>query len=284
MSKMNKMMQYIKFSIYTSKDLEEQIIGIFLRHDLENPIIELKGDNIICSVYLPRDFDTEILKRSCSDETCGQGFKIQENIIDDFWTNRLHGDFSPLDIGPFTIVPSHIFKENNNNKKSHDIIINPAQAFGTGQHETTELVILILDKLDLRSKKVLDVGCGSGILSIASIIKGASSVTGIDIDPLAVENAKENQLLNSINSKLLFSNDNISLFADSEWDIVLANIISGKLIEMKKDFRKLAQNSKLFVFSGITLENESDFLNEFSFLKFKKRHQKGEWVAFICTP
>jgi len=275
-------MKYNKLSIISAPEFEDNIIAVFLSQGLENPVVEYEDKRIKCSVFLPEDYSIESLKGLFTSDICGNDFSVNSEIIEDFWSNRLHGDFKRLTIGDFLITPLHEFKQEKRKRYENEIIILPAQAFGTGQHETTELVLSIINRFNMKYAKVLDIGCGSGILSFAAYLKGAKSVIGIDIDPIAVYNARENMSFNDINEGITFSDSPITNFINKPWDYVFANIISGKLIGLKQDFKLLSNTTNTFVFSGITIENEEEFLKEFSFLEFKERIQKGEWVAFIC--
>lgn len=158
----------------------------------------------------------------------------------------------------------------------HKIVIEPGMAFGTGTHETTILCAGSLDRVANTQTvhRLLDVGCGSGILSIAAKKMGVEHVTGIDIDPVAVDVARENARINDVDASF-----------ETEWptetyDVVIANILAHILLDLRDDiFERLADDGLLIV-SGVTDEQEEDFIDKFlpPTHEIKRREINGEWV------
>jgi ribosomal protein L11 methyltransferase len=132
---------------------------------------------------------------------------------------------------------------------SYEIIINPRMAFGTGNHETTHLMIKSMLELDLEGLNILDMGCGSGILSILSSMKGAETITAIDIDEWSYNNTLENAALNNVDNILVRLGD-ASLLTDQQFDVVLANIQRNILLEDLPTYKKVLKSGGVLIMSG----------------------------------
>ncbi len=159
------------------------------------------------------------------------------------------------------------------------ISLDPGMAFGTGTHETTKLCAEILaDFLQKESiQSLLDVGTGTGILSILASYFGVEQIEATEIDADARQVARDNAAKNSVS--LIVHEKQID-FIDEKFDLVCANIIDGVLLQIQKD---LLRCSKAFILvSGILLEREKEFCSEFcQELKILDRQQKGEWLALL---
>lgn len=162
-----------------------------------------------------------------ADEPCPEiGYEL---LADRDWEREWMDDFTPLKMGErLWVVPSwHAAPEPD----AVNLLLDPGLAFGTGTHPTTALCLGWLDGLDLGSSKVLDFGCGSGILAIAALKLGADHATGTDIDPQALQASRENAQRNAI------ADERLSLcyperLAAERYDVVVANILSGPLVEL----------------------------------------------------
>jgi ribosomal protein L11 methyltransferase len=163
------------------------------------------------------------------------------------------------------------------------IFIDPGMAFGTGTHETTQICSELIFK-ELQNKKVeslIDVGTGTGILAFVAYKMGVPNVMGTDNDPEAIRVAKENADINKVEMRLTEKDLNM---IPEKFDIIVANIIDGVLLKLK-DLLLLKRNSGgSFILSGIIIENDSEFIEEFlkdTDLKVVERIQKGEWVGYL---
>lgn len=138
-----------------------------------------------------------------------------------------------------------------------EIIIDPKMSFGTGHHATTSMMLQHLLKNNVHQKSVMDVGCGTGILSIAAHKLGASSVFGFDIEDWTVENAFENKLLNGIENNLHFLECTIQTMPqqNQKYDFVLANINRNVLLEEIKLYANYLKNDAKLIISGFYTED-----------------------------
>lgn len=133
------------------------------------------------------------------------------------------------------------------------IEIDPGRAFGTGTHPTTSLCIKLMEENIKEGDTVIDVGTGSGILMVASEKLGAGKIVGTDIDPVAIEVAEENLLLNKVDMEKAkaYAGDLVTVVQDEKFDVVVANILADVLLILLKDISRVVKKDGLIIFSGI---------------------------------
>jgi ribosomal protein L11 methyltransferase len=164
------------------------------------------------------------------------------------------------------------------------IEINPSMAFGTGHHETTRLCIQALEEIleNNNVKNVLDVGCGSGILAISAIKLGVDKAVGLDIDPVAVREAKNNLVRNTVSEKVKLLCGYIDSVRE-KFDLVLANITVEAILLMKKGLKSRLEHSGLLLASGIPTPRRDELVSGLEKEGFilKRELKEGEWVAVV---
>lgn len=164
--------------------------------------------------------------------------------------------FEPIDIDGKVCIFDARHPEGNSSSAPIQIGIEARLAFGTGNHETTRMIISTLTGDNLFKKRVLDCGCGTGILGIAACKLGAEEAVGYDIDEWSVENAKHNAALNGVdNIHVLFGNASVISHISGVFDIVLANINRNILLEDMKAFRSVMNAGASLVLSGFYEED-----------------------------
>ena len=167
------------------------------------------------------------------------------------WNSEWEKNFNPIQVKN-TINVRAPFHENLNLK--YDIIIEPKMSFGTGHHETTHLMLEHLLDLDLQHKKVLDMGCGTGILAIFSEMKGAQPIDAIDIDNWCYENSIENINKNNCEHISVYQGD-ASLLAKKKYDLIIANINRNILLNDMSTYCKSLKKGGCVLFSGFYQED-----------------------------
>ena len=206
-----------------------------------------------------------------------------EGLCEDDWAESWKQYYKPVPLGRVTIVPAWEKYEARDN----EIVIkmDPGMAFGTGTHETTRLVIRLMQDIIKGGERVLDVGTGSGILSICASKLGALSCNAYDIDPIAVKVAKENALADGCEnitvgvSDLLHGVD----LSMGKYDFCVANIVTDIIIRMLPDIRKYLKSGSLLILSGIIGERAEEVrravLGE-GFL-VEKEISENDWVGML---
>lgn len=163
-------------------------------------------------------------------------------------------------------------------KNKINIIIDPALAFGSGHHESTYSCIEFLQKYTKKDNLCLDVGCGSGILSIIMNKLGAS-VEACDTDELAVISSKNNAKLNNMNFKDIWVGSVDK--SKEKYDIIVANIIADVLMILEKDLKARMKDEGLLILSGILVKYEERIKEKFKDLKLLDCKIKGEWISLV---
>ena len=159
--------------------------------------------------------------------------------------------------------------------------LDPGLAFGTGTHPTTALCLEWLDGLDLSGKRMLDYGCGSGVLAIAAIKLGCDRVVAMDIDPQAVRATMNNAVNNEVRDSMLVSNHARGVVG--EFDVVVANILAGPLVELAESIAAHVKDGCLLALSGILSEQVGEVLEAYQpWIRFEEpdfREQDGQTWA-----
>ena len=192
------------------------------------------------------------------------------------WNEEWEKNFKPVQINSNCLIRSEFHKNNGNFKD--EIIITPKMSFGTGHHETTFLMINELYNLDLNDKSILDMGSGTGVLSIVASKKGAKQVVGIDIDEWAFQNSIDNAKLNNTEN-ISFLHGDINLIENQNFDIILANINRNIIEKDIEEYYNLLSDKGDLLISGFLVE-DVDFIinlsinNRFNVINKKN---KGQW-------
>ena len=240
--------------------------------------INNQGDEIISSV----EKSLLQLKQMDCDNTFGT-LELSVTIVNDSeWIDNWKKFYHPMEIGNKLIVTPAW-----ENIETDKILlkIDPGMAFGTGSHETTALCLELIQQIQLKGKKLMDVGCGSGILSQAAVLLGADFAYGCDIDQAAVRAAKANAKLNGLEDKTAYYKGDLLEFAREKYDIVVANIVADIIKTLAGDIHKVMEQGGLFIASGIICEREQEVVdcirnNGFDILEIKER--RG-WAAVLAV-
>lgn len=188
--------------------------------------------------------------------------------------------FQPVIIDDILCIHSSFHKVED--KFKYRILIDPKMSFGTGHHQTTELMMRELLKMDLQGKSLLDMGCGTALLAILASMKGASPITAIDIDEWAYHNAMENVQLNGIEDINLFQGG-AELLGDKTYDVILANINRNILLQDIPSYKKVLNRGGFLIMSGFYKDDIPAIrtASEAQGLTYKSFSEIGQWVAVI---
>jgi ribosomal protein L11 methyltransferase (prmA) len=167
------------------------------------------------------------------------------------WNEEWEKNFSPIVVEDLCTVRANFHPVPNTR---YDIVITPKMSFGTGHHETTYMMLQQLLPLSLEGAKVLDMGCGTGILAIMAALRGARDITAIDIDPWCVENATENVQQNNC-SFITIKEGDVSLIAGEQYNLILANINRNILLSDIPAYAQTLLPQGLLLVSGFYVED-----------------------------
>ncbi len=208
---------------------------------------------------------------------------MSQQVNEEDWANNWKKYFKPLPVGEkLLICPSWETAENPDNRAI--LSIDPGMAFGTGGHDTTRLVLETLEKHVTPGVDFLDIGCGSGILSIAACLLGAGRALGIDIDALAVKTAIENGELNNLTApKYEIRLGDLAKDVDGKFPVIAANIVADAIIMLSPAVPALLADDGVYIVSGIIDTREQDVLSALDSCGFTvvERHEHGGWLCLV---
>ncbi len=211
---------------------------------------------------------------------------ISHKIIEESdWENEWKKHFHSFRVSEtFVIVPSWEMDEYKYQDKDRLIKLDPGMAFGTGDHPTTSMCLRFIEKTVKPGQSVIDVGTGSGILSIAAHLMGASSVKATDIDELSIKVARENFVINDCEEEILLEPADLLKDEEGMYDIVIANILAHIIEEMIEDaYDKLNRNG-YFIASGIISEKSEEITSKMKAAGFSVSEvlEDNGWVSILA--
>ncbi len=252
---------------------------------IDDAVLDIKNHQPKATVYLELNEENEKLAEEIRKAVKGLALSCEMSVNDDTeWKDKWKQYFKPTKVSD-TIVVKPTWEEYEPQNDEKVLEIDPGMAFGTGTHETTSLCMKLMEKYMKKGDKVLDVGCGSGILSIAGALLGASDCLGVEIDPVAVEIAKENIVLNKVDKVARAQYGDLTKGIDYKANIVVANLMADLVMLLSKDVAKHILPGGYYISSGILVEKipvVSKAIEESGF-KIVEVKIDGMWSAIVAT-
>jgi ribosomal protein L11 methyltransferase len=307
-------MKWHEVSISTKEENEEHFSiflntiakGVSIEHSVD--ILKAKTDNFDEQFRLnPKDYpDSDIRILVYFDETYNidkqldkikafieetplvhkEEIEIESSMIDEMdWENEWKKYFHNFKVGRnFFIVPSWEYADVDIADSDKVIKIDPGMAFGTGDHATTSLCLTFLEDVIKPEDKVIDVGTGSGILSIGAYLLGAGNIKATDIDELSLQVSKENFALNDCEENITVMPADLLKDETDNYDVIVANILAHIIDDMIDDAYKLLNNDGRFIASGIIVEKQGEIIEHMKQAGFSITDVLEEegWVAILA--
>ena len=252
---------------FSSKNDVWSIIGYIVDNRFANTKLNIIFNNLKEFMENENEFMYEIFTAKCNDEDWQDEWKKYfhtVNITDNIVIKPSWDEYEPSD--------NEIVVE-----------IDPGLAFGTGTHETTSLCVEFLEKYAQNKKKLLDIGCGSGILMLIGKKLGVEKAVGIDIDEKVNDVVLENFSKNGINENFQVIIGNLVDDVNEKYDLVVSNILVDVLEKLLEDIEKILEKDATVIFSGILNEKEEGFLKKSKNYNLKQidRKEKNNWVSLV---
>ncbi|MGN1130033.1 MAG: 50S ribosomal protein L11 methyltransferase [Ruminococcus sp.] len=246
-----------------SKDRNKAYVHIYLEPDV-NPAEAL--------AFLSERYTSENIRHNIETDT----------TLEEDWRNNWKKYFNPMPVGEKILIrPS--WRDDYDPQGRVVLNIDPGLAFGTGNHETTRLCLETIERYLKEGDTVLDVGCGSGILAIASLLLGAGSAVGVDIDQTAVKTAVENAQINNVADRFTAINGDLTEKVTGKYNLIVANIVADAIMFLSKGVKEFMNPDTVYIMSGIIDTRADEVVNAISsdFEIIEKYEDKG-WVCLVA--
>ena len=239
------------------------------------------------SIFVPAERSAAEYRAFLTERFSSLGIDVSyelSGVCEDDWAENWKKYYKPVPLGRITIVPAW---DDEYMPTPDEVIVrmDPGMAFGTGTHETTRLVLRLMQDEHLESTRVLDVGTGSGILSIAASKLGAREINAYDIDPVAVRVAKENALREGCTNVTVGVSDLLAGvdLSGGKYDFCVANIVADIIVRMLPDISKYLNDGAPLILSGIIAPREAEVTDcalTYGYTA-EKRIYENDWVALM---
>ena len=264
-------------------DLENVVWNIAHVDLIEQELLERDRTHSLIHVYIKQEKDALECVEFIKARLDAEGIEYETSIVgvnEEDWANNWKQYYHTQRIGK-RIVVTPSWEEYTPSGDDVQMRLDPGMAFGTGTHDTTRLCLELLEEVVTPETRILDVGTGSGILSVGGVLLGAPSALGVDIDPVAVKVANENAEINEVSDKTEFVCGDLTDKVHGKFEIVTANIVADVIIRLLSTVKNYLLKGGVLIISGIIdtradeVENachEAGFVTE-------KRLEHGGWVA-----
>ena len=279
----------VPYGIYVEdySSLEAEVDEIAHIDLIEESLLKKSRNEAVIHIYInpdenPSEALSFITERFQAEDIADYSVECGDCLTED-WQNNWKKYFHAMPIGKKLLIRP--LWENDFDSQGRKILnIEPGLAFGTGSHPTTKLCLETLEDYINEDSLVLDIGCGSGILSIASLLLGAKSALGVDIDSLAVKTAVGNAKENGFGEdKAQFIQGNLSDKVSGKFNIIVANIVADIIMRFNCEVGSFLEDGGIYITGGIIENRESDVLRSFDENGFEviERREEGGWLVFV---
>ena len=278
----------VPYGIYIEdySNLEAEVDEIAHIDLIEQSLLEKNRSKGIIHIYInpdenPAEAVSFITERLGAVGITDYEINIEDCLTED-WQNNWKQYFHAMPIGKKLLIRP-IWESEFDSQGRCVLNIEPGLAFGTGSHPTTKLCLETLEDYVDENSTMLDIGCGSGILSIAGVLLGAKSALGVDIDSLAVKTAINNAKENGFDeSRIKFIQGNLSDKVCGKFNIIVANIVADVIIRFNSEVGSFLEDGGIYITGGIIENREEDVMLSFDENGFEviERRENNGWLVF----
>ena len=278
----------VPYGIYIEdySDIEAEVMEIAHIDLIEESLLKADRTKGIIHVYInPHENPLEavaFIEERLKSEQIQYEIKISDCATED-WINNWKQYFHPMKIGKKLLIRP-VWEEEYETDGRKVLNLEPGLAFGTGSHPTTKLCLETLEKYIDNQSTVLDIGCGSGILSIACLLLGAKNAFGVDIDSLAVKTAIQNAKENGFDENVFKAvQGNLTDKVSGKYSVIVANIVADTIIEFNKVIGRFLEKDGVYITGGIIESREEEMLCSFAENGFEviERFEEKGWLVFV---
>lgn len=276
----------VPYGIYTEdySNLEQDALDIAHIDMIDEDLIKKDRTVSIIHIYISDEENPFEAVAYLKEQYSAVGINSEidtDSISEKEWADNWKKFFKTTEIGEKLVIrPS--WEEYDNKDNRVVLSIDPGAAFGTGTHATTKMCLQLLESYIKTNTTMLDIGSGSGILSIAGVLLGAEKADGVDIDPVAVKVATENAELNNVENKTNYILGDLCDKISEKYDVVCANIVADVIISLLENVEQFMKDDSVFICSGIIDIRENDVKSAFEKFGFEiiEDVECENWRAF----
>lgn len=277
----------VPYGIYIEdyRSLEQEVEEIAHIDLIDEDLLKKDRNKAYVHIYLEPDVQPSEAVAFLSERYNAEGIEHSIELLDcaeEDWRNNWKKYFNPIPVGEKLLIrPS--WRDDYDAESRKVLSIDPGLAFGTGGHETTRLCLEMCEKYLKDGDSVLDVGCGSGILGIATLLLGAKDAVGVDIDEVAVRTAKENAEINGVGDRFTAICGSFTDKVEGKYDIVLANIVADAIMFLSEGIKDFMKSDAVYVMSGIIDTRAEEVKMSVSrHFDIIEEHLENGWACFAA--
>lgn len=277
----------VPYGIYIEDyaNLEQEVEEIAHIDLIDEDLLKKDRNKAFVHIYLEPDVSPSEAVAFLSERYNAENIEHSIELLDcaeEDWRNNWKQYFHPIPVGKKLLIrPS--WRDDYDSDGRQVLNIDPGLAFGTGSHETTRLCLEMCEKYLKKGDSVLDVGCGSGILGIATLLLGAERAVGVDIDETAVRTAKENAEINAVSDKFTAICGNFTEKVEGKYDIVLANIVADAIMFLSEGIKDFMKDGAVYIMSGIIDTRAEEVKKSVSkHFDIIEEHLENGWACFAA--